>query len=340
MKVIDTGQIRVFFIRIFLFFTRIGEAGFDKKSVYLKKYIGRTYMKLLFLILIFPFVSLYTQTNVDLNPIRKQAVEAMSANKWDSAAVLYEKITVAEPQNAGAWGNLASAYYNLSKFKESAGAYEKSLAIQPSPLLMYNLACSYVRAGEKYNAWPWFEKASLSGWFTSAQIRADLDLVSIHSGRFDSLMAEVDKVTRPCEFNPISRQFDFWIGEWDVFTQQGQKAGANLIQKNEDGCLLLENWTGSYGGTGKSINFFDANLKAWRQIWIDNRGSSSEFKGQYIDSVMDFRGEKTLPDDKKAKTRLRFFFMSTEKVRQFAEQSVDDGKTWQTTYDFIYIKRK
>lgn len=296
-------------------------------------------MKSLLLVLIFPFASLFTQTADELGPIRKQAAEAMAEKRWETAASLYKKIIHAEPENADAWSQLATAYYSQGQFNESAAAYEKSLAIQSAPFVMYNLACVYSLAGFSNKAWPWIEKAALSGLFTSDQMRADADLVSLHSTRFDSLMAEVDKVTHPCEFDPAARQFDYWIGEWDVYTQQGQKAGTNSIQRIEDGCLLMENWTGIYGGTGKSINFFDNSIKAWRQIWVDNRGSSSEFRGQYQDSVMDFRGEKTF-QGVKAKTRLRFFFMSSEKVRQFSERSTDDGKTWQTNYDFIYIRRK
>ncbi len=296
-------------------------------------------MKLWFLTLFFPLSVLFAQSNRDLGPIRKEAAEAMAEKRWEMAVTLYKKIVHEEPENAGAWSRLASAYYNLNQLDESVAAYERSLAIQATPLVMYNLACLYARTGATDKAWPWFEKAAVAGWFTGDQMRADPDLMSLHSARFDSLMVEVDKVTRPCEFDPTARQFDYWIGEWDVYTQQGQKAGTNSIQRIEDGCLLMENWSGIYGGTGKSINFFDNSIKAWRQIWVDNRGSSSEFRGQYQDSVMDFRGEKTF-QGVKAKTRLRFFFMSSEKVRQLSERSTDDGKTWQTNYDFIYIRRK
>lgn len=296
-------------------------------------------MKVLFLILIFPFMSLIAQTSTNPDPVRKEAANAMAGKNWQTAVSLYKKILNAEPQNFGDWTSLATAYYNLNQFQESAAAYEKSLTIQSSPVVMYNLACSYARAGSIAKAWPWFEKAALSGRFTSGQIRTDPDLTSLYSARFDSLMAKVDRINCPCEYDSMARQFDFWIGDWDVFTQQGQKTGTNLIQRTENGCLLLENWNGALGGTGKSMNFFDTNLKMWREIWVDNRGSSSEYTGQYRDSVMDFRGEMTMPDQRKVKKRLRFFFMTPDKVRQFAEQSYDDGKTWQTTYDFIYIRK-
>ncbi|MEO1136928.1 MAG: hypothetical protein AAFW68_10040, partial [Pseudomonadota bacterium] len=48
------------------------------------------------------------------------------------------------------------------------------------------------------------------------------------------------------------RAFDFWIGEWEVFNQDGSKAGENSIRREEYGCLLVERWTGASGSTGQS----------------------------------------------------------------------------------------
>jgi len=53
------------------------------------------------------------------------------------------------------------------------------------------------------------------------------------------------------------RDFDFWIGHWDVYDPDGNFAGENLISVREGGCLLLEEWTGSQGGSGTSMNFYD-----------------------------------------------------------------------------------
>ena len=59
----------------------------------------------------------------------------------------------------------------------------------------------------------------------------------------------------PCEA-PEHRQFDFWLGRWDV-TVSGQAAGTNEITLEEDGCVLHEHWVGSKGGTGQSFNWYD-----------------------------------------------------------------------------------
>jgi hypothetical protein len=58
-------------------------------------------------------------------------------------------------------------------------------------------------------------------------------------------------------------QFDFWIGHWDVFLPNGNKAGENRIESIEGGCALLEQWSGTRGPTGKSLNIYDGLRRVW-----------------------------------------------------------------------------
>jgi len=47
-----------------------------------------------------------------------------------------------------------------------------------------------------------------------------------------------------CSDLPGFADFNFWIGEWEVFDNvTGNKAGENSIRPMESGCLLLESWT-------------------------------------------------------------------------------------------------
>jgi hypothetical protein len=54
------------------------------------------------------------------------------------------------------------------------------------------------------------------------------------------------------------RQFDFWIGHWDVLLPDGAKAGENRIEPIAGGCALQESWSGRGGFSGTSLNSFDA----------------------------------------------------------------------------------
>ena len=46
----------------------------------------------------------------------------------------------------------------------------------------------------------------------------------------------------PCS-KPEYRQFDFWIGEWEAYGVNGQKAGDSKISLILDSCIILEEWT-------------------------------------------------------------------------------------------------
>lgn len=64
------------------------------------------------------------------------------------------------------------------------------------------------------------------------------------------------------------RQFDFWLGEWEVTDTEGNLAGHNSITHAENGCVILEHWSGARGSTGRSFNYFDPGDRKWHQLWI------------------------------------------------------------------------
>lgn len=72
---------------------------------------------------------------------------------------------------------------------------------------------------------------------------------------------------RPCRTSP-HRQFDFWVGEWNVYgTDSDAFFGTNLVTSELDGCLVQEHWTGSNGNRGRSLNVYDPETSAWHQDW-------------------------------------------------------------------------
>jgi len=78
--------------------------------------------------------------------------------------------------------------------------------------------------------------------------------------------------TPPCS-DPPSRQFDFWIGDWDVKTPDGKQAGTNRVDAVLGGCAIQEHWAGVRGMTGTSLNMYIPSKGQWHQTWIDDRGS-------------------------------------------------------------------
>src|SRR3982750_1142388 len=88
---------------------------------------------------------------------------------------------------------------------------------------------------------------------------------------------------------PEHRQFDFWVGEWDVVPNgapgaQGAQGAArqpasNVVQKAHNGCVIIENWDDRIGGTGQSFNVFDRVTRQWHQTWVDSNGGLHQYSG-------------------------------------------------------------
>ena len=93
----------------------------------------------------------------------------------------------------------------------------------------------------------------------------------------------------PCS-TPEHHQFDFWIGEWNVITEDGRQAGANRIERILDGCVLQENWTGANGMRGQSFNIYSAADGKWHQTWVDTTGLRLELHGGMQDGRMVLSG--------------------------------------------------
>lgn len=149
----------------------------------------------------------------------------------------------------------------------------------------------------------------------------------------------------PCS-QPAFRQFDFWIGEWDVFDKKGNKAGDSKITLMLDSCVILEEWisTAHQQGlrfAGKSFNSFNAATKQWQQTWTDNTGNTTEYlRGEGSDGKVVFYADNVAASNGKPfMRRLSFFRLSADKVRQYGERSDDAGATWTVEYDLEYRRR-
>lgn len=147
----------------------------------------------------------------------------------------------------------------------------------------------------------------------------------------------------PCSANPVYRQFDFWIGEWEAFGPKGRKNGDSRIERILDSCVILENWTATQGNySGKSYNTFNAATGKWQQYWVDNKGGVTEyFDGHYEnDKMMVQTANLKQPDGSFKIQKMTFYKLSNDKVRQHGESSTDTGTTWKTDFDLEYRRKK
>ena len=153
-------------------------------------------------------------------------------------------------------------------------------------------------------------------------------------------VATVPPAPQACQA-PERRQFDFWVGHWDVFTPDGRKAGENHIEPIDGGCALIERWRGGGGFTGTSLNSWDAAARVWRQHWVDNQGGQLRLAGGLDGPRMVLAS--TDPDPARPGVRVRQRITWTPlpdgAVRQHWERSADDGSSWSTVFDGRYLRR-
>jgi hypothetical protein len=154
--------------------------------------------------------------------------------------------------------------------------------------------------------------------------------------------APIDAQTRPPACTRAEhRQFDFWLGEWDVSLPNGRPAGINHIQSINGGCALREEWKGAGGGTGTSLNAFDAATGRWHQTWVGSDGMVLFLDGGLRDGAMELSGTTTGTDGTKTLHRIRWTPLggAPAAVRQLWESSTDGGKTWTVAFDGKYVKK-
>jgi hypothetical protein len=145
----------------------------------------------------------------------------------------------------------------------------------------------------------------------------------------------------PCN-DPEHRAFDFFIGRWDAFdSKSGELSGSSVIEPIFDGCALRESWRETEL-TGGSVSAYDARTQTWRQTWTDSRGAWREFVGGRQDGkmVLVWKYPSQRNPGHMAHVRLTYTQNADGTVRQYSDQSADDGITWVERYDLTYRRAR
>ncbi len=274
------------------------------------------------------------------SPAMQEANALFQTQKWEEASRAYEAITREQPSNALAWSRLGMSLHSTGKFDRAIAAFHKAVAIGNNPFVMYNLACSYARQGDKEKSFEWLDKSVNAGFPQVTRLDNDTDLAALRSdARFEEVKKIAIRNATPCLALPEHKQFDFWVGEWDVMIQD-RVVGTNTVERVVSGCIILENWAATQGGTGKSFNYYDPNTGKWHQDWVGSGGGVLHLSGEYKDGAMRYEGATIARNGSKTLERLTFFNLGPDRVRQFWEQSTDGGKTWSVAFDGMYVRRK
>ena len=137
---------------------------------------------------------------------------------------------------------------------------------------------------------------------------------------------------------PEHRQFDFWLGDWQVHRSNGVLAGINRITSEYGGCVIHERYATGRGYSGESLNVYDAARKVWHQTWVDSDGLLLTLEGRWNGQAMVMQGESLQPGGTRARQRITWTPQPDGSVRQLWEAANAAG-AWTVVFDGRYTRK-
>jgi len=149
-------------------------------------------------------------------------------------------------------------------------------------------------------------------------------------------------VMSPSCVAPQHRQFDFWLGEWDLVGSDGKKSATDKVAQVLGGCALQENWTGAKSGQGLSLSAYDPATRRWHQTLMDDSGAVLKLEGEFADAKMILVGQRPSQKEKGVTIthRITWSTLPDHRVKQYWEASTNGGRTWRPVFEGYYVPRK
>lgn len=155
----------------------------------------------------------------------------------------------------------------------------------------------------------------------------------------------------------VHAQFDFWIGDWQVFDAESDELiGFDRIARIFDGCVVRQEWTqfndafrpeGGYGRLRGESLFSVMNDGLWRQTWVDNSGFSvalSGGPGEAADEIILL--SDAVPYESPNGGYVSVYFrwhwrlLETGEVRSWGYTRVTDAGVWEPSFNNLYRRNR
>ena len=264
---------------------------------------------------------------------------AMSSGDWEGAVQLLEERREQTALTGQEWLQLGIGRYRTSQLEESLEALAKAESLDStSARLLGTRGTVLALLGRKDAALDALEKA-VEGGMPPGPLQNEAAFDPLRDApRFKSLVKQARERAFPCESYEQARQFDFWIGSWEVYSN-GTLVGSSEISSRHNGCLIFEDYTaGAF--TGQSFNYFDGSSLSWKQVWIDGGSRVIHYEGGWADGAMRLEGVAQGLTGGPSLSRMTFTPNEDGSVRQLMEGSTDGGKTWTVGFDGRYVPKK
>lgn len=275
--------------------------------------------------------------SAESSDLKLQAECAAGNENWSEAVDAFRKLTVRNDSDVRARFMLGYCLHVSGKIDEAIVAHKRAATFDQSrAIALYNLACAHALKKDYEAAIKTLEQ-SINAGFSSYSIEEDPDFREIKDDlRFKDLV----EAAKPNPDRKVYREFDFWIGNWDVFDQDGEKVGENCVTKDQQGFLLTEKWSNVDGESGTGINYFDPSEHKWKQTWVDTGGNIIRASGGADEGKMSFEGYLTRPSGVIISAKVTYAQNEDGSVRRLIEHSGNQGVTWSIHCDRQYVRKQ
>lgn len=170
-----------------------------------------------------------------------------------------------------------------------------------------------------------------------------------NSKKIDHQESTLNDIAKEWNFNE-ARQFDFWIGEWDVnlrihqldFSWEDKITAHTKIYRVLDGKAILELWD-SEPIKGYSLRYYDTHKKKWI-LWLNwpggNRSGVSNLEGTFRHKRGIFSGSYLNNKNETILFNYTFSDITPTSLRWDDAFSSDGGKTWSNNWIMEFNRTK
>ena len=272
-------------------------------------------------------------------PAISAADRAFEAQQWAVAIDEYRKLATQDPSNGMNWLRIAQAQRGLSQHALALETLQTARdALAPEAMVELERARNLIVLNQTDTALRALEASDHLGLRALDALEEAREFDALRSREtFQRVYRSVRRRVFPCEGIAAARDFDFWIGQWEVRLADGTLVGRNTVSKIDGGCTILERWSGAGGATGTSINYFQPSGERWHQLWVGSNGTLIDIAGGLRDGVMRLEGTiEYLAQDRIEALRGTWTVLPDGRIRQHLEEFSLVAQDWQTWFDGYY----
>jgi len=252
------------------------------------------------------------------------------SNRPGLIALVFTLVTVAQATPAAP----ADDAYARHDYATARALYQAAVTTNPKDYrAWYRLARIAVAQGKPAEALSDLNSFSNASPVPAAAYRNDAIFAPFRTlPGYDAFVSSLEQKQYPCRFDPTARAMDRWVGKWTVTNPSGP-GGSSIVERDFDGCVIVEHWTGQFGERGMSLTSYDTSAHRWVQHYVSDKGTATDYSGAAGESSVVFTAAGPTAQ---SKTRMTYTFLGDGRVEQRFDASIDGGVTWTPNSDLFY----